>query len=151
VSKHHDQRISPWRGVLVLGVAAGLRLARPALAQVALPAPLVPLQTFSITGNASGSETTDTSTADYTVKFTLAPGSVLDPPSTALRLRLETEAEAPTPCFDVVIPPGCFFPDGKGGFAVSDNCAVSVKEFKEELNYERDLTPLLESFSATLQ
>jgi hypothetical protein len=26
-----------------------------------------------------------------------------------------------------------------------------VKAFKEELNYERDLTPLLQSFSATLQ
>jgi hypothetical protein len=148
---HHDQRIAPWQGVLVLWVAAGLLLGRAALAQVAPPAPLVPLQTFSITGNASGSETAQTSTADYTITFTLAPDHVLDPLSAALRLRLEPDALYPEPCGEVFIPSGCFFPDGKWGFAVSENCAVSVKAFKEELSYARDLTPLLESFSATLQ
>jgi hypothetical protein len=51
----------------------------------------------------------------------------------------------------VFIPKNCFFPTGAGSIAVSDNCPVSVVAFKEELNYFRDLTPLLQSFSATLQ
>jgi hypothetical protein len=126
-------------------------IGRPALAQVPLPSPLVPLEKFSITGKASGSETNQTSAADYTVKFTLAPDRVLDPTIAAVLLRIQTDAQAPAPCADVFIPQGCFFLDSKGGFAVSDNCRVSVKAFKHEVNYERDLTPLLQSFSATLQ
>jgi hypothetical protein len=150
VTKGGSTTSATWQWALVLG-AAGLLLGSPALAQVSLPSPLVPLAKFSITGKASGSETTDTSAADYSVKFTLALDRVLDPPAAALLLRIETDPQTPVPCADVVIPPGCFFPDGKGGFAVSDNCRVSVKAFKHELNYERDLTPLLQSFSATLQ
>jgi len=146
----HHQRNRPWRWALVVG-AAGLLLGHSTRAQVAPPAKLTPLKSFAISGKASGSETTQTSAADYTIKFTLAPDRVLDPTTAALRLRLETDAEAPEPCGEVVIPEDCFFPDGAGSFAVSDNCRVSVKEFKDELGYARDLTPLLQNFSATLQ
>jgi hypothetical protein len=145
----HHQPNRPWRWALAVGGV--LLLGRPALAQVDPSPNLVPLATFSINGKASGSETTQTSAADYTVKFTLAPDRVLDPPAEALLLRIESDAETPDPCADVFIPKNCFFPTGAGSFAVSDNCAVSVVEFKEALNYFRDLTPLLESFSATLQ
>jgi hypothetical protein len=54
-------------------------------------------------------------------------------------------------CFDAFIPKNRFFPTGAGSFAVSDSCPVSVVAFKEALNYSRDLTPLFQSFSATLQ
>jgi hypothetical protein len=145
----HDQRNRPW--LWALSVGGVLLVGRPALAQVPLPSPLVPLAKFSITGKASGAETNQTSAADYTVKFTLGPGSVPDPTAAALLLRIETDAQEPVPCFDVFIPQNCFFPTGAGSFAVSENCPVSVKAFKEELNYARDLTPLLQSFSATLQ
>jgi hypothetical protein len=87
----HDQRKHPWLWVLAVG--GMLLLGRPALAQVPLPSPLVPLAKFSITGKASGSETNQTSAADYTVKFSLAPGHVLDPTAVALRLRIEPDAQ----------------------------------------------------------
>jgi hypothetical protein len=146
----HDQLRRPWLVALVLGAAAFL-LGRPALAQVSPPANLVPVAPFSITGNTSASETTDTRTADYTLTFTLAPDKVLDPPNAALLLRLETERDEPTPCGVIGIPENCFFPDAKGGYTLSDNCPVSVTAVKEALHYERDLTPLLERVSATLQ
>jgi hypothetical protein len=149
MTQHHP-RPRPWRWGLVLGVAGGL-LGSPALAQVTPPANLTPLAKFSITGKTSGSETTDSSAADYSVKFTLAPGGILDPTTAAVLLRLETDAEAPEPCGVIGIPAGCFFPDAKGVYTLSDNCRVSVTAVKEELNYERDLTPLLEHVSATLQ
>jgi hypothetical protein len=53
------------------------------------------VEKLSIAGNATGSETNQTSAADYTVKFTLAPNRVLDPMIEALLLRLEPEAQAP--------------------------------------------------------
>jgi hypothetical protein len=109
----HDQRNRPWLWALAIG--GMLLLGRPALGQVPLPSPLVPLEKFSITGKASGSETNQTSAADYTVKFTLPPGRVLDPPAEPLLLRLEPDPQHPIPCFDVFIPKNCFFPDGKGG------------------------------------
>jgi hypothetical protein len=145
----HDQLKRPWLWALAVGGV--LLFGRPALAQVAPPSNLVPLAKFSITGKASGSETNQTSAADYTVKFTTPPSSVLDPPAAAVLLRLEPEPQAPAPCFDVFIPKNGFFPTGEGSFAVSDNCPMSVVAFKDELNYARDLTPLLQSFSATLQ
>jgi hypothetical protein len=115
---------------------------------------LVPsfLSTFSLKGTTSGSETAQTSTADYTVKFTLAPGAILDPTAVALRLRIEPDAQAPDPCADVAIPAGCFGPSG-GGFTVADpdGCGVSVVAFNAELTYAQDQTKLLQSFSATLQ
>jgi hypothetical protein len=77
----HDQRNRLWRWAFTLG-AAGLLLSAPALAQVTPPANLTPLTTFSITGKTSGSEVADTRTADYTLRFTLAPGKFLDPTST---------------------------------------------------------------------
>jgi len=77
----HDQLNRPCPWTLVLGAAAGLLLGRPALAHVPLPSPLVPLAKFSITRKASGSGTYQTSTADYTAKFTLPPDRVLDPPA----------------------------------------------------------------------
>jgi hypothetical protein len=146
---HHHQLKRPWLWALAVGGV--LLIGRPALAQVTPPPNLFPLAKFSITGKASGSETNQTSAADYTVKFTLPPDRVLDPPAEALLLRIESDAETPDPCADVFIPKNCFFPTGAGSFAVSENCPVSVKAFKEELNYVRDLTPLLQSFSATLQ
>jgi hypothetical protein len=146
----HHQRNRPWRWALGLG-AAGLLLGSPALAQVTPPSPLVPLTTFSITGKTSASATADTRTADYSLRFTLAPDKALDPTSAALLLRLETAAEYPEPCGVIGIPAGCLFPDARGVYTLSDNCRVSVVAVKEELNYERDLTPLLESVSATLQ
>jgi hypothetical protein len=149
MTQHHP-RYRPWRWILVLGVA-GLLLGAPALAQVTPPAPLLPLTTFSITGKTSGSETADTCTADYTLRFTLPPDKALDPTTTVLLLRLETERDAPEPCGVIGIPEGCLFPDAKGVYTLSDNCRVSVTAVKEELNYERDLTPLLEHVSATLQ
>lgn len=78
---HHHQRSRPWLWTLV--VEGVLLLGRPTLAQVRPPSNLVPLQKFSITGKASGSETHDTSAADHTVKFTLPPDRVLDPPAEA--------------------------------------------------------------------
>jgi hypothetical protein len=45
--------------------------------------------------------------------------------------------------FRPVQPQNCCFPTGAGSLAVSENCAVSVVEFKGELNSFRDLTPLL--------
>lgn len=87
----HDQRKHPWLWALAVGGV--LLLGRAALAQVPLPSPLVPLEKFSITGKASGSETNQTSAADYTVKFSLAPGHVLDPTAVALRLRIEPDAQ----------------------------------------------------------
>jgi hypothetical protein len=145
----HNQRNRLWRWALAVGGV--LLLSRPALAQLTPPANLVPLTKFSITGKTSASETAGTRTADYALRFTLAPGKVLDPNSAALLLRLETDAEQPEPCGVIGIPAGCLFPDAKGVYTLSDNCRVSVKAVKEELNYERDLTPLLQSFSATLQ
>jgi hypothetical protein len=108
----HHQRPRPWRWALAL--AGLLLLSRPALAQVTPPAPLTPLATFSITGKASSSETAGTSAADYSLRFALAPGKVLNPSKEALLLRLETHAEHPTPCFDMFIPDNCLFPDAKG-------------------------------------
>jgi hypothetical protein len=67
-----------------------------------------------------------------------------------LLLRLEPEPQDPAPCFDAFIPKNRLFPTGAGSFAVSDSCPVSVVEFKEELTYVRDPTPLLQSFSVTL-
>jgi hypothetical protein len=125
----HNQRNRPWRWTLVVG-AAGLLLGSPALAQVTPPSPLVPLTKFSIAGKTSASETTDTRTADYSLRFTLAPGKVLDPTSAALRLRLETDAEQPQPCGVIGLPAGCLFPDAKGVYTLSDNCRVSVKAVK---------------------
>jgi hypothetical protein len=69
----------------------------------------------------------------------------------AALLRLEADAERPTPCGVIGLPENCFFRDAKGVYTLSDNCQVSVKAVKEELHYERDLTPLLEHVSATLQ
>jgi hypothetical protein len=66
-------------------------------------------------------------------------------------LRLETDRDTPDPCAVISIPEGCLFPDAKGVYTLSDNCRVSVTVVKEALNYERDLTPLLEHVSATLQ
>jgi hypothetical protein len=153
---HHHQLKRPWLWALAVGGV--LLIGRPALTQVTPPPNLLPLAKFSVTGKASGSETNQTSAAtnqtsaaDYTVKFTLSPDRVLDPPAEALLLRIESDAETPDPCADVFIPKNCFFPTGAGSFAVSENCPVSVKAFKEELNYVRDLTPLLQNFSATLQ
>jgi hypothetical protein len=146
----HDQRNRPWLWALAVGGV--LLLSRPALAQVTPPSNLVPSQKFSITGKASGSETNETSAADYTVKFTLPPGSVLDPTAAALLLRIETDAQHPVPYADVFIREGCFVPSG-GGFAVADpdGCDVSVVAFNAELTYASDQTPPLQSFSATLQ
>jgi hypothetical protein len=146
----HHQRQCPWRWALMLG-AAGLLLGAPALAQVTPPANLTPLTTFSITGKTSASATADSRTADYSLRFTLAPDKALDPTSAALLLRLETAAETPEPCAVIGVPKGCLFPDAKGVYTLSDNCRVSVTVVKEALNYERDLTPQLESVSATLQ
>jgi len=137
-----------WPWTLAVGV---LLLSAPALAQVTPPANLTPLAKFSLTGKTSGSATADSRTTDHSLSFTLAPDKALDPTNSALRLRLETEVDTPDPCGVVSIPPNCLFPDAKGVYTLSDNCRVSVKAVKEELNYERDLTPLLESVSATLQ
>jgi hypothetical protein len=145
----HHQRQRPWRWALAVGGV--LLLSRPALAQLKPPANLVPLQKFSIMGKTSASETADTRAADYSLRFTLAPDKALDPTSTALRLRLETDAEQPQPCGVIGIPAGCLFPDAKGVYTLADNCNVSVTAVKEELHYERDLTPLLERVSATRQ
>jgi hypothetical protein len=148
---HHDHLRQPWRLALVVGLMLGLGLGTTARAQIQPLANLTPLSRFSISGKASGSETNGTSAADYTVKFILPPTSVLDPTAEALLLRLEPDRDTPIPCFDVFIPKNCFFPTGAGSFAVSENCTVLMVAFKEELNYVRDLTPLLQSFSATLQ
>jgi hypothetical protein len=53
---------------------------------------------FSIIGKASGSETTNTSAAGYTLRFILAPDRVLNPTTAAVRLCLETDSEEPVPC-----------------------------------------------------
>jgi hypothetical protein len=51
----HDRRNRPWLWALAVGGV--LLLGRPAVAQVTPPANLVPLEKFSITRKASGSET----------------------------------------------------------------------------------------------
>jgi hypothetical protein len=110
---HHHQRNRPWLWALAVGEV--FLIGCPALAQVPLPSPLVPLEKFSITGKASGSETNQTSAADYTVKFTLAPDRVLDPTIAAVLLRIETDAQAPPPVCRRVHPAGLLLPRRQGG------------------------------------
>jgi hypothetical protein len=106
----HNQRNHPWRWAFVLG-AVGLLLGSPALAQVTPPSPLIPLTKFSITGKTSGSETTDTRAADYSLRFTLAPARSSTPrappccawrptpsgPSRVASLASRRAASSPTP------------------------------------------------------
>jgi hypothetical protein len=135
---------------LALGWASGLLISQPALAQVP---PLTPFPTFSLKATASGSELNQTSAADYTVQFTLAPDVKLDPTTADVLLRVETAADDPEPCFIIAMPKGCLVPTGPGSFHVPfpANCGVQVLEEKPAFNYARDLTPLLQDFTATLQ
>jgi hypothetical protein len=109
---------------------------------------------FDAKGTGSASETTPQETTDITLKFT--PGSGLNPLGEALRLQLLPSLELqdrPDPCFDVFIPPNCFsFDPSTGRYTVAAlGCGVQVALINEATSYFKDLTPLVQSFSAELK